>query len=197
FIAFIVLLSALSRYLRATEFRVESVAFVDPESEALWTTIVGKKVNLVPLKLCSEAPIRAKATQIRKYYCVDGPLAFLHVYLRDDRSDFEGSLRIRITHLDDHLLIEVSGAVAIANTIAFISELIDPISIFLGLTRENSVSQAFRYLLWGEGETAILVYEILLRHWEETPEDAIRPLIFLISEGSALTGHVARARGGS
>ena len=71
---------------------------------------------------------------------------------------------------------------AVANVIAYVSELIDPISIFLGLTRQNSVSQAFRYLLWGEGETGILVYEILLRHWEQTPEDDIRPLIFIMSE---------------
>ena len=57
-------------------------------------------------------------------------------------------------------LVEVYGAVAVANTIAYISELIDPISLFLGLTRQNSVSQAVRYLLWGEGETGILVYRV-------------------------------------
>ncbi len=79
-------------------------------------------------------------------------------------------------------MVEVTGAVALANTIAYMSELIDPRRLFLGLTRQNSVSQAIRYLFWGEGETGILVYEILLKHWERTPEDDVRPLIFLMSE---------------
>jgi hypothetical protein len=79
-------------------------------------------------------------------------------------------------------VIEVSGAIAIANSIAYISELIDPISIFLGLTRQNLVSQSLRFLFWGEGETGLQVYKILLHYWEWTPEEDVRPLIFLMSE---------------
>jgi hypothetical protein len=182
FIAAITMLSTLSRYSRATELRVESLTFVDSESEALWCGFQGKKVNLVPIKLCDPASIGRKASEIQQYYRVEGPLAFLHVYLRDDRSDFTSVLRVKVHPRGDDFLVEVYGAVAVANTIAYISELIDPISLFLGLTRQNSVSQAVRYLLWGEGETGILVYEILLKHWERTPEDDVRPLIFLMSE---------------
>ena len=75
-----------------------------------------------------------------------------------------------------------TAAIAIANTIAYVSELIDPIRIFLGLTRQNPMSQSFRYLLWGEGETGYEVYKILLAYWDWTPEDDVRPLIFLMSE---------------
>jgi hypothetical protein len=182
FIATITGLSALSRYSRATELRVESVTFVDEQSQTLWCSLQGKKVNLVPIKLCDAASIARKASEIQQYYRIEGPLAFLHVYLRDDRSDFTSVLRVKVLPRGNDLLIEVYGAVAVANTIAYISELIDPISLFLGLTRQNSVSQAVRYLLWGEGETGILVYEILLKHWERTPEDDVRPLIFLMSE---------------
>jgi hypothetical protein len=78
--------------------------------------------------------------------------------------------------------IRVSQALAIANTVAYISELIDPIRLFLGLSRQNLVSQALRYLLLGEGETGLMVYTILLRYWEWTPEDDVRPLIFLMSD---------------
>jgi hypothetical protein len=63
-----------------------------------------------------------------------------------------------------------------------VSELIDPISIFLGLTRRNLEWQALRFLVFGEGETGLMVYRILLRHWEETPEEDVRPLIFLMSD---------------
>ena len=60
--------------------------------------------------------------------------------------------------------------------------MIDPISIFLGLTRQNLMTQSLRFLFWGEGETGMLVYAILLKYWESTPEDDVRPLIFLMSE---------------
>lgn len=45
----------------------------------------------------------------------------------------------------------VFGAVAIANTIAYISEAIDPVSIFIGLTRRNLMAQAIRYLFFRGG----------------------------------------------
>jgi hypothetical protein len=70
----------------------------------------------------------------------------------------------------------------VANTIAYVSELIDPRTIFLGLARLNLMRQAFMYVFWGEGEVGILVYTILVRHWEMTPEEDVRPLIFLVSE---------------
>ena len=83
---------------------------------------------------------------------------------------------------DGDYVAEVYGAVAIANTIAFVSEAIDPISIFISLTRRGLTGQALRYLLFGEGETGLMVYAILLRYWEWTPEEDVRPLIFLMSD---------------
>jgi hypothetical protein len=56
---------------------------------------------------------------------------------------------------------------------------IDPISIFIGLTRRNLMAQAIRYLLFGEGETGLVVYTILLRYWDWTLEEDVRPRIFL------------------
>jgi hypothetical protein len=91
-------------------------------------------------------------------------------------------LRVRVTREGDNFVIDVTGAIAIANTIAYISELIDPVSIFVGLTRLNLMSQSFKFILWGEGETGMMIYKILLRYWEWTPEDDVRPMIFLMSE---------------
>jgi hypothetical protein len=39
-----------------------------------------------------------------------------------------------------------------------------------------------RFLFWGEGETGLMVYKILLSHWEWTSEDDVRPRIFLMSD---------------
>lgn len=79
-------------------------------------------------------------------------------------------------------MIEGWGAVAIANSIAYLSELLDPIGIVLGLTRRNLMHQSLNYPFWGEGEVGLLVYSILVRYWEFTNRIAPRPLIFLMSE---------------
>jgi hypothetical protein len=182
FIAGVLICSGISRYLRSTELRVSEVTFADDETARLWQGLTGKKVNLVPLRTNTPAARERKSVELRTYYAPRGPLAFIHVNLLDNRSEFLAPLRVRVTQQRDDYVIEVSGAIAIANTIAYVSELVDPISIFLGLTRQNLMTQSFRFLIFGEGETGLLVYTILLKHWESTIEEDIRPLIFLMSE---------------
>jgi len=182
FILFVLITSGISRYQRATELRVADLHFADAASEALWEEIRGKKVNLVPLRLSTAAHRVDKTQEIDRYYHVSGPLAFIHVNLLDNRSEFRTPLSVRVFREEANYVVEVSGAIAIANTIAYVSELIDPISIFIGLTGQNLMAQSFKFLLWGEGETGLMVYKILLRYWEWTPRDDVRPLIFLMSE---------------
>jgi len=182
FILVILVLSAISRAHRATEFRVTELHFEDENSLALWRAIIGKKVHLVPLKSFSKRAVAEKAKEIRRYYQVKESVAFIHVKLIDNRSEFLAPLRLRLKEHDEGYVIEVFGAIAIANSIAYISELIDPISIFLGLTRQNLMTQSLRYLFWGEGETALMVYKILLSYWDWTAEEDVRPRIFLMSD---------------
>lgn len=182
FITATLLVCGLSRYLRATELRVESIEFTDNASAAVWPEMVGRKVNLVPLKHFDEGARLRRAKEIRKRYRLHGPLAFLHIRLRDDRSEFVSALKMQVRRWDEDFVVTVTGAVAIANSIAYISELLDPVSIVLELTRRNPMNQALNYLLWGEGETGVRVYEILVKYWDWTPEQDVRPLIFLSSE---------------
>jgi hypothetical protein len=182
FILAILVVSAISRYRRSTELRASEVAFADEETTRLWPLLAGKKVHLAPLRGNTPAARMRKANEIRKHYSPSGKLAFIHISLLDNRSEFIAPLQIRVVEENDTFVIEVTGALAIANTIAYVSELIDPISIFLGLTRQSLMTQSLRFLLWGEGETGLMVYTILLKYWESTPEDDVRPLIFLMSE---------------
>lgn len=182
FIIIIVALSALSRYIRAKELRVSGVTFADAESERLFESIKGKKVNLVPIRGSDAAVRRRKAQEIQKHYKLQGPLAFINVTLLDNRSEFLSPICICVKHDGPNYVISVTQAVAIANTIAYISEMIDPISIVLGLSRNNLVNQSLRYLLLGEGEVGLMVYEVLLRYWEWTPEEDVRPCIYLMSD---------------
>jgi hypothetical protein len=182
FILFIMMLSGISRYWRATELRVEGYHFCNPESEQLWTAISGKKVNMVPIRSLT-AEVRAdRSNKINSYYRVEGPLAFFHVKLLDNRSEFLSPLEITVKQEDGQYLVEVSQAVAIANAIAFLSELLEPIGMFLGLSRLNLMRQSFRYFLLGEGESGLMVYAILQRYWEATHREKERPRIFLMSD---------------
>lgn len=182
FIFLTLTVSGISRWRRSTEFRVSRAFFADAESARIAPELRGKKVHMVPVRASDPATRARKKAEIRKYYKVSGPLAFLTVHLTDNRSEFKTPLEISIERDGEDYVVEVFGAIAIANTIAWLSELIDPIGIFIGLTRQNLMHQAFRYLLLGEGETGLMVYTILLRYWEWTPEEDVRPLIFLMSD---------------
>jgi len=182
FILAVLAIGSLSRFSRSTELRVEKFSFLDEQSENKWPEIVGKRVHLVPLRTNTAAARKKKLADVRKYYAIKGPVAFIYVQLMDNRSEFLSELRVRVRSEEEDYVVEVFGAPALANTIAYVSEMIDPISIFLGLTRQNLMTQALRYLFLGEGETGLMVYTILLKYWEWTPEDDVRPLIFLMSE---------------
>lgn len=184
FIFLLLTLSALSRILRSTEMRVSKATFLDHESAGVWKTISGKKVNLIPHHIATPEHRALLTQKVRKHYRVEGPLAFLHVNLLDNRSEFLAPLRLRVFREDDHFVIEAFGAVAIANSIAYLSELLDPISIVLGLTHRTLMKQSLEYLLFGEGETGLLVYSILVRYWESIKRTANLPLLLLVSESA-------------
>jgi hypothetical protein len=182
FILLVLVVSTVSRSVRATEIRVSEAYFLDQASAELGPALVGKRVHMVPMKARSPKARAAKGAEIRRYYRIDEPLAFVHVNLLDNRSEFLAPLEIEVRREEQDYVIEVHGAIAIANTIAYLSEMVDPISIFLSLTRRDLTRQAFRFLLFGEGETGLLVYAILLRYWEWTHEDDVRPRIHLLSD---------------
>ena len=184
FIFLLLTASALSRILRSTEMRVSEASFVDSSSAELWNSIQDKKVNLIPHHISTPEHRLALAAKVRQYYNVRGPMAFLHVNLMDNTSDFLSPLRLKVTREQDHFVIEAFGAVAVANSVAYLSELLDPISIVMGLTRRAMMQQSFQYLLFGEGETGLLVYSILVRYWEAMNRASGQPVIVLISESA-------------
>jgi len=182
FIFLLLTASALSRILRSTEMRVSQATFLDQQSAEVWKTISGKKVNLIPHQMATPEHRALLKQKVREHYRIEGPLAFLHVNLLDNRSEFLAPLRLQVFQEDDHIVIEAFGAVAIANSIAYISELLDPISIVLGLTHRTLMKQSLQYLLFGEGDTGLLVYSVLVRYWESIQRTANLPLLLLVSE---------------
>lgn len=182
FTLLLMIVCGISRSVRSMEFRIPFGFVVDVESWRLGPELRGKKVHMVPMKTSSVSDRRAKRAEIARHFKVSGPFLFLNVKLVDNRSEFTAPLDVKLWKEGDDYVAEIYGAVAIANTIAFVSEEINPISIFIGLTRRGLMGEAIRYVLFGEGETGLMVYAILLRYWAWTPEEDVRPLIFLMSD---------------
>jgi hypothetical protein len=180
FIALLLLLSAASRYRRATEMRVSEFDFVDERSEKLWNAICNSKVNLIPHHADDEQYRQELKEKITRYFKLEGPMAFLYVQLMDNRSEFYACLRVEVSREGDDYLIKASGANAIANTIAFLTDELSPSSVVLGLTRRNVMKQSLSFVLWGEGETGLLVYSVLVKFWAANPKPD-HPLLFLMS----------------
>ena len=182
FTGLLIVLCALSRSIRSVELRIPQGYFSDVESWRIGPELRGKKVHLVPVKSSSEETLDKKRAEIMGYFNVHGPFLFLHVNLLDNRSEFSRPVEVSLRKIGNDYVGEVFGAVAVANVIAFVSEATDPISIFISLTRRDLMAQAVRYLLFGQGETGLMVYTVLLRYWHATPEEDVRPLIFLMSD---------------
>jgi hypothetical protein len=182
FIIFILTVSGVSRYWRATELRVGGYLFSDAESERLWQTIVDKHVNLVPVRSLDPVFRAGRAARLRTFYKVEGVLVFVHVTLLDNRSQFLSPLLISVRREDGQFLVEASQAVATANAVSFLSQELHPAAIYLGLSRQNLMRQSFRYFLLGEGETGLMVYTILQHLWESPGASTERPRLFLMSD---------------
>lgn len=184
FILTVLILSFVSRWMRSSELRVETHEFLDDESRSLWDTVCNKKINLVPISTHDPVWRQRRESMIHNYYKVQDDLAFLTVHLKDDRSEFSAPLKISVrrSESDHYYLIDVEGSVAIPNTIAYISEQLDPIAIYIGLARKNMMAQAISHVLFGEGEIGLITYKVLVQYWESTLEDDVRPVIFLMSE---------------
>ena len=89
FVFTVLTLSAVSRYFRSKELRVSEVICADGASAALRTSLVGKKVNLVPLERHTPSARFAKMNEIRNAlpsHWSARPSS--HVHLLDNRSEF-------------------------------------------------------------------------------------------------------------
>jgi hypothetical protein len=137
-------------------------------------------VNLIPHH-ANEPEYRARLKKkVLDHFNLHGPMAFLYVRLMDNRSEFYSCLRVAVTRESDDYVIEVTGATAIANAIAFLTDVLNPISVILGLTQRNVMKQSLAFVLWGEGETGLVVYSVLVKFWEVNPKPR-HPLLFLMS----------------
>jgi hypothetical protein len=169
FIVVIVTLSLVSRAIRSTELRITGIQF-DETALALLSQDPDQIIRLVPRKpeiescrSCDEADAMVRALH---NLSPQESLYFFEVY-RSDTSEFKDTLLVQGRMDGRHRVLYASSSV-VANSIAAV--LIElrrrtgnvPHAYFQW-TEGNPVANLFRYVFFGEGDTAPLSHEVIRR----------------------------------
>ncbi|WP_042450763.1 APC family permease [Streptacidiphilus jiangxiensis] len=182
FIAGIILVSMLSRLVRAFELRVTDVV-LDDLAAGFVRDLARRRVQFIAVKPehDSAAVYRDKLEQIRDDHGRPDGEDFVFVEVSvGDPSDFETELNIRgeIRHGRYRVLTLQSSTIANALA-AFLLDVRDRTDgrrphIYFDWTEGNPISQLLRFLFLGQGEVAPLTREVLR---EAEPNRATRPKV--------------------
>ena len=182
FIGAIIVISLISRVLRSTELRVNHVAMDETAASFL------AKYNENMLRVLSHRPDQKtyleyiqKERQMRQDNNIPmgEPILFLEVEVAD-ASDFADNVYIEGIDLEGFQILRARGA-AVPNTIAAIllylrDQTAKKPHIYFGWAEGNPIQFLMRFILFGEGDIAIVTREVL-RNAEPNPE--LRPAIHL------------------
>ena len=180
FIVSIVLVSLVSRALRSTELRITGVEF---DREAM--TILGDDPDQL-IRLVASKPHNAvetawdEADAETRYLHNLGPeecLIFFEV-VRSDSSEFEDTLSVYGRMAGKHRVFFACSPVVANSIAALLIELERRTGkvphAYFSWTEGNPVANLFRYIFFGEGDTAPITHEVLRRAIDDPKR---RPII--------------------
>jgi hypothetical protein len=180
FIATIVVTSLVSRVLRSTELRIQSV-----DADAAAQSFI-KAAGSAPVRILAIRPgdgrreaYENKLREARESHHLpdNQPILFLEVS-PGDVSDFAGTLKVTGTDVGGYQVLR-STSPAIPNAIAalllYIRDLTGQIPhAYFGWTEGNPIAYLLKFLAFGEGDTAPVTREVLR---QSEPNPARRPRI--------------------
>jgi hypothetical protein len=180
FISAIILTSLCSRVWRSTEIRAEQITF-DATAQSFFTDAEGQVPRLIAhRRRAGSAPEYAvKEAEIRQDHNIPthDPVLFIEVEI-SDASEFSECIVVEGAEVDNyHILRTRSAAVpnAIAAILLHIRDQTGTIPhAYFGWAEGNPVQYLLRFLLFGEGDTAVVTREVLRR---AEPEPEQRPSI--------------------
>ncbi len=178
FILAIVITSFISRVLRSTEVRIESIELDETAQEFLNDLAHGEFRIVANRRETGDlAEYRDKEHEKRtdNHIPSSDPILFYEIDL-GDASDFKGKLKIRGVDVEGYRILRTESP-AIPNAIAalmlYLRDKTGKIPhVYFGWSEGNPIKYLVRYLLFGEGDTAPVTREIL-RQAEHDPE--LRP----------------------
>ncbi|WCN83438.1 amino acid transporter [Micromonospora sp. LH3U1] len=179
FIGGMILVSVLSRLMRAFELRVDQVQ-MDPAATAMINERAGRRIRLIAHEpdCRDEAEYRAKLAQAMadNDFPDDSDVIFVEVHVTDP-SDFETELLVRGSTVDDRFSVLSLASSSVPNALAaLLLEIRDRTRrrphIYFEWTEGGPGLNVLRYLAFGQGEIASVTREILRR---QEPDRRRRP----------------------
>jgi hypothetical protein len=181
FIGAIVATSLVSRVYRSLELRQERIEmdktalrFIEEVSHEGELHIVANR-----RQAGDEAEYDAKAREQREdnHIPKDAPIIFLEVAV-DDASEFEDVLEVKGVEVGGHKIMRAVSSVVPNAIAALLLHLRDTTGktphCYFGWTEGNPIVYLFRFLLFGEGDTAPVTHEVLR---EAEPDGTRRPAV--------------------
>ncbi|HEV2881713.1 MAG TPA: amino acid permease [Pyrinomonadaceae bacterium] len=181
FIGFIIVVSLVSRVSRTTELRVERVeldetarAFVEEADRRGEIRIVTNRCDRGDV---SEYEFKEREKRADNHIPTRDPILFFEVK-PGDASEFAGVLKVSGADVDGYHVLRAESP-AVPNAIAaFLLHLRDTTGkvphVYFGWSEGNPLAYLFKYVAFGEGDTAPVTHEVL-RQAEEDPEK--RPVV--------------------
>jgi hypothetical protein len=177
FILTIFLASLVSRAARATELRVQRIVF-DDTAQSFIDEAKGSYMGQI--RILAHRPggtdYATKEKEARETHSIqqpEGNFIFLEVSLKDASDFMEDCLQVQ-GHIVDGFQVMRCSSPAIPNAIAalllHLRDYTDTIpNAYFGWTEGNPIGYIFKYIFFGEGETAPVTREIL-RELEANPK---------------------------
>ncbi len=175
FIAAIVATSLFSRVWRSTEIRAETID-LDDAAKDLINQVGNRTIRLIAHRprYATEQEYAAKAQEMSEdnHIPSDDLILFLEVKI-SDASEFSGNLQVQGVEVGEYKILRTRSA-AVPNAIAAImlylrDETQKLPHAYFGWAEGNPIQYILRFLLFGEGDTAVVTREVL-RRAESDPE---------------------------
>ncbi|MGI8789217.1 MAG: amino acid transporter [Pyrinomonadaceae bacterium] len=175
FIFVIIAASFISRALRTTEVRIDSIEFDDKAKEFINELAEGEiriVTNRREVGDVEEYRFKEHEKRVDNHIPSSDPVLFYEITL-GDASEFKGKLKIQGVDVEGYKILRTS-APAVPNAIAaLLLHLRDKSGkiphVYFGWSEGNPIAYLIRYILFGEGDTAPFTREIL-RQAEHDPE---------------------------
>ncbi|NBO63709.1 MAG: amino acid transporter [Acidobacteria bacterium] len=174
FIFSIIAVSFVSRTLRSTELRVESIELNETAREII------EEVGNGTIRIIASRPDRGDQDEYRlkekkerwnNHIPVDDPVIFLEVR-PGDVSEFSGRIRVRGVRIGNHRVLRTTSASipnAIAAFLLYVRDTSGQIPhAYFGWTEGNPATYILKFIFFGEGDTAPMTREVL-RQAEQDP----------------------------
>jgi len=181
FIGTIIFTSLLSRIWRTTELRAERIEIDEEAQRFIAGGASGDEIHIVANRRQAgdkhEYDLKEREQRKDNHIPADVPILFLEVDV-DDPSEFEDVLEVRGVEVGGHRVLHAQSSTVPNAIAAFLLHLRDTTGkephCYFGWTQGNPIVYLFRYLLFGEGDTAPVTHEVL-REVESDPKR--RPII--------------------